>query len=107
MGYNIYSLRGGEGGSYGRRSSETKEFYEAMEMTKEGMKMAKKGFEMVCELAEEMADQFGERRGGYGSREGYGSRGGYGNRGGYGRRDDEEYEDFSERRMRDGRGRFM
>lgn len=87
MGYNIYSLRE-------RGGSDVTEF-------KKAAKMAKEGIEMMCELAEEMADQFGERRGG-----GYGSREGYGSRGGYGRRDD-EYEEFSERRMRDSRGRYM
>lgn len=98
MGYAVYNLRGG----YGRKSSETREFYEAMDMAKEGL-------ERVCELAEEMVDQYGERRGGsYGrrGRGGYGSRGGYGNR--YGERDDmEDMEDYGERQRRDSRGRFM
>lgn len=98
MGYKVFSLRGG---GYGRKSSETREFYEAMEMAKEGL-------ERVCELAEEMADQYGERGGGgsYGGRErgGYGSRerGGYGNR--YGEREEwDEMEEYGERRRRGGR----
>lgn len=81
MGYRIISMRGG---SYGRRSHETDEFYEAMEMAKEGL-------ERVCELAEEMREQ-------------------YGGRGGYGRRDHEMWDDgreYSERRRRDSRGRYM
>ena len=96
MGYNVYSLR--SGGSYGQKSG-VAEFERAA-------KMAKEGIEMMCEIAEEMADQFGERRGGYGNREGYGNRDGYGmrgdygNRGGYGRRDDEMMDGYGERRYR-------
>ena len=60
---------------------------------KKAAKMAKEGIEMMCELADEMAEQYGERRGSYGSRDGYG------------RRDD--YEEWGERRMRDSRGRYM
>lgn len=96
MAYAIYNLRGGD---YGRRSSSSHEFEEAMDMAKEGL-------ERVCELAEEMREQYGERRS-YGS---YGSRGGYGRRGDYGRRDDEIWDDdemYRERRRRDSRGRYM
>ena len=92
MSYRVISMRGGDG--YGRKSSDTKEFYEAMDMAKEGL-------ERVCELAEEMADQYGERGGSYGDR------GGYGRRGGYGERDMwEDDQMWNERRMRDSRGRF-
>jgi hypothetical protein len=86
-----------------------REFEDAMDMAKEGM-------ERICELAEEMADLYGERRGGsygswpsYGSRGGYGMRGGYGGRGGYGEREEMDYDDMmmGERRRRDSRGRFM
>lgn len=93
MGYNVYSLRSG---NYGRKSSDSREFEEAMEMAKEGM-------ERICELAEEMREQYGERRS-------YGSRGGYGRRGDYGRRDDEMWDDddmYGERRRRDSRGRYI
>ena len=89
MGYQIYSLRGG---GYGQKSSDSREFYEAMDMAKEGL-------ERVCELAEEMADQYGERRGSYGSRGRYGSR--------YGERDEWEMGDYGERRRRDSRGCYM
>lgn len=78
MGYNVYSLRSG----YGRKSSETREFYEAMDMAKEGL-------EKVCELAEEMASQYG-RRGSYGSREQW----------------DDMDEMYGERRRRDSMGRY-
>lgn len=79
-------------GGYGQKSAESKEFYEAMDMAKEGM-------ERICELAEEMMDQYGERRGGYGRR----GRGGYGNR-----EDWEEMDEmYGERRRRDSRGRYM
>lgn len=102
MGYNVYNLR--SGGSYGRKSSDMREFEEAMDMAKEGM-------ERICELAEEMAEQYGERRGSSGNRGGYGMRGGYGSRGGYGNREewDDEDEDMMmrERRRRDRMGRFM
>lgn len=80
MSYRVYNLRSGY--SYGRKSSDMREFEDAMDMAKEGL-------ERVCELAEEMADQ-------------------YGGRGGYGRRH-EDWEDddmYGERRMRDSRGRY-
>lgn len=87
MSYRIISMRGG----YGQKSSGSKEFYEAMDMAKEGM-------ERICELAEEMMEQYGERRGGYGSR----GRGGYGNR-----EDWEEMDEmYGERRRRDSMGRY-
>lgn len=93
MGYAIYNLRGG----YGRRSSDTREFEEAMDMAKEGL-------ERVYELAEEMREEYGERRGSYGSR------GGYGMRGDYGRRDHDMWDEddmYGMRRRRDSRGRYI
>lgn len=98
MGYNVYSLRSG---NYGRKSG-SMEFEEAAQMVEEGL-------ECMRELAEEMKEQYGERRGGsYGSRGGYGmrGRGGYGNR--YGERDDWDDDDmYGERRRRDSRGRYI
>lgn len=96
MGYAVYNLRGG---NYGRKSGEM-EFEEAAQMVEEGL-------ECMRELAEEMKDQYGERR--YGMRGGYGNRGGYGGRGGYGDREDwDDMEDmYGMRRRRDSRGRFM
>lgn len=86
MAYRVISMRDGR---YGRKSSDTQEFYEAMEMAKEGL-------ERVCELAEDMADQ-------------YGGRGSYGIRGRYGDREmwDEMDGDWNERRRRDSRGRYI
>jgi hypothetical protein len=80
MGYAIYNLRDDR---YGRKSSDTKEFYEAMDMAKEGL-------ERVCELAEEMIHE-------------------YGGRGSYGRREEWDDDDmrYGERRRRDSRGRYM
>jgi hypothetical protein len=70
------------GDRYNGRSSETDEFYEAMDMAKEGL-------ERVCELAEEMREQ-------------------YGGRGSYGRRhEDWEDDGYGERRRRDSRGRYL
>lgn len=86
MSYRVISMRDGR---YGRKS-DSDEFYEAMEMAKEGL-------ERVCELAEEMREQYGER-GNYGDR--------YGMRSNYGRRDWDEDDMMNERRMRDSRGRF-
>lgn len=80
MSYRVISMRGG---NYGRKS-DSDEFYEAMDMAKEGL-------ERVCELAEGMREQYGER---------------YGMRGSYGRRDWEDDDMMNERRMRDSRGRF-
>lgn len=74
-------------------SSDSREFEEAMDMAKEGL-------ERVYELAEEMREQYGERR----------SYGSYGSRGGYGRRDDEMWDDddmYAMRRRRDSRGRYI
>lgn len=90
MGYAVYNLRGG---NYGRKSGEM-EFEEAAQMVEEGL-------ECMRELAEDMKEQYGMRRGGS-----YGSRGGYGMRGDYGRRDWEDDDMMNERRMRDSRGRF-
>ena len=94
MGYRVYD--------FSNKHSESAEFEEAMEMTKEGMRMAKEGFEIICELSQEMRDQYGERRmgGSYSSRSSYGNRGSYGERG---------WEDdmYGERRRRDSRGRYM
>jgi len=82
MSYRVISMRDGH---YGRKSSDAHEFYEAMDMAKEGM-------ERICELAEEMMDQYG-----------YGER--------YNRRDHEMWPDdmppYGERRRRDSRGRYM
>lgn len=89
MSYRVISMRGG---NYGRKSGEM-EFEEAAQMVEEGL-------ECMRELAEEMKEQYGERRGSYGSR------GGYGMRGDYGRRDWEDVDMMNERRMRDSRGRF-
>jgi len=78
MSYRVISMRGG---NYGRKSN-SDEFYEAMDMAKEGL-------ERVCELAEEMREQ-------------------YGGRGGYGRREHEDWDDdgYGERRRRDSMGRY-
>lgn len=81
MSYRVISMRGGR---YGRKS-DSDEFYEAMEMAKEGL-------DRVCELAEEMREQYGER---------------YGMRGSYGRRDWEDDDMMNERRRRDSRGRYI
>lgn len=89
MGYAVYNLRGG---NYGRKSGEM-EFEEAAQMVEEGL-------ECMRELAEEMKEQYGERRGSYGSR------GGYGMRGSYGRRDWEDDDMYGERRRRDSMGRY-
>ena len=77
----------------------------------DGLKMAKHGLAEAYGIWEDMKEQFSERRGGYSERESYGerytSRGNYGERGGYYRRDDHDWDDMSERRYRDSRGRYM
>ena len=70
----------------------------------EGLKMAKHGLAEAFGIWEDMKEQFSERSS-YGER--YNSRGGYGERGGYYRRDDRDWDDMSERRYRDSRGRYM
>lgn len=91
MSYRVISMRGG---NYGRKSGEM-EFEEAAQMVEEGL-------ECMRELAEDMKEQYGMRRGGS-----YGSRGGYGMREDYGRRDWDDDDMYGERRRRDSRGRFM
>ena len=67
---------------------------------KKALKMAKEGIEMICELSDDMEDQYGER----GDYSRYRMRG-YGERRYY-RRDD-DWDDMNERRYRDSRGRYM
>jgi len=64
---------------------------------KRALKMAKEGIEMLCDLTEDMEEQ-------YSARDGYGERSRY--RGGYSRRDEMDDMEMSERRYRDGRGRY-
>lgn len=64
---------------------------------KAALKKAKSAIEEICELSEEMEDEFSERGG-------YGERGGYRMRGGYSRRED--WDGMDERRGRDSMGRF-
>ena len=61
---------------------------------KEAAMMAKRGLEMMRELAEEMEERYSESGGSYGQRDGYGERGEYGER------------DYYERRIY-SRGRYM
>lgn len=77
MGYRVYS--------FGRRSAEMSEFDEAMHMAKEGLAR-------VCDLAEEMRSQYGERHHDYPV---------------YGEREVWEDPMMHERRRRDYRGRYM
>lgn len=91
MSYRVISMRGG---NYGRKSEDI-EFEEAAQMVEEGL-------ECMRELAEDMKEQYGMRRGSYGSRGGYGMRGRYGDREMWDEMDDM----MNERRMRDSRGRF-
>lgn len=58
---------------------------------KAALKKAKMAIEEICELSEEMEDEFSER-------------GGYRMRGGYSRRD--EFDGMDERRGRDSMGRY-
>jgi len=67
---------------------------------KKAVKMAKEAIETICELTEEMEDEFGY------SERGYGERSASHMRGGYSRRDDWDGS-YEERRGRDSRGRYM
>lgn len=64
----------------------------------EGLKMAKHGLAEAFGIWEDMKEQFSERSS-------YGER--YNSRGNYYRRDDHDWDDMSERRYRDSRGRYM
>lgn len=63
---------------------------------KKAVKMAKQAIDTICDLTEDMEEQYGER--------GYGERGSARMRGHY-RRDD--WDEMDERRGRDSRGRYM
>ena len=58
---------------------------------KKALKSAKAAIEEICDLSDQMEEQYSER-------------GGYHMRGGYERRD---WDGMEERRSRDGRGRYM
>ena len=80
-----------------------------MRMAMEGAEKAWKGVKTMCDISDEMEEQYSERR--YDSYGSYGSRGyDYDNRN-YNMRDDGEWnrrdDEWMERRMRDARGRFM
>lgn len=60
---------------------------------KKAVKMAKEAIETICELTDEMEEQYGERRG-------YRMRGGSSYR-------SEDWDGMEERRGRDSRGRYM
>lgn len=64
---------------------------------KAALKKAKSAIEEICELSEEMEEQYSERGG-------YGERSGYRMRDGYSRRD--EWDGMDERRGRDSMGRY-
>ena len=68
---------------------------------KKALKMAKEGIETICELSEDMEDEYSER-GDYGER--YSSRGDYRSRNYY--RRDHDWDDMEERRYRDSMGRY-
>ena len=63
---------------------------------KKALKMAKEGIDTICELSDDMEDEYSER-GDYGDR--YHSRHYY--------RRDHDWDDMEERRYRDSRGRYM
>lgn len=64
---------------------------------KKALKMAKEGIETICELSDDMEDEYSER-GGYGER--------YGNRSRDYYRRDHDWDDMEERRYRDSMGRY-
>lgn len=63
---------------------------------KKAVKMAKEAIDTICDLTEDMEEQFS-------SRDGWSERGRY--RGNYSKRNDEDMEMY-ERRSRDSRGRY-
>ena len=64
---------------------------------KSALKKAKSAIEEICELSDEMEEQYSERS--------YGERGGYRMRNSYSHRED--WDGMDERRSRDSRGRYM
>lgn len=95
-----------------RGGDEVGEYKEALMMAKKSAKKMMEAMETLCDLTEEMEDEYGygERR--YSERYnnrgdyGYSQRGGYSQRDGYYRRDD-DWDSMQERRSRDSRGRYM
>lgn len=69
---------------------------------KKAVKMAKEAIETICELTEDMEEEYGER--GYGERDGYDERRGGARMRGYYRHDD--WDGMDERRGRDSMGRY-
>ena len=67
---------------------------------KKALKMAKTAIDEICELSDEMEEEFGGQ-----AEERYGHRDGYARRGGAYRRED--WDALDERRSRDSRGRYM
>lgn len=61
---------------------------------KKAVKMAKEAIDTICELSEDMEEQYGERRGSYRMRGGSSYRSG-------------DWDEMDERRGRDSRGRYM
>lgn len=75
---------------------------------KKAVKALKYASETICDLTEDMEDEYGFDNRSYSER--YGNRDHYGERGGYYPRDMYRREDMyemDERRMRDSRGRYM
>ena len=62
---------------------------------RKALRMAKEGIDTICELSDEMEDEYSER-GDYGDRYGYRS---------YSRRD-HDWDGMEERRYRDSKGRY-
>ena len=73
------------------------------DMIVEGAEKAWKGVKTMCEISDEMEEQYSERRNDRMDERNYNRRSDYRHDGDWNERDDE----WMERRMRDSRGRFM
>ena len=89
--------------SFKSSDGSVREYKSALKEAKKSLERAHDAVETICELSDEMEDEYSER-GDYGR---YSRRWNYGERGGYYRRDDRDWDDeMHERRYRDSMGRY-
>jgi len=84
----IFNFKSGDGG-------DVREYKSALKEAKRSLERATEAVDTICELSDEMEDEYSER----------GDYGRYSNRGYY-RRDDRDWDEMHERRYRDSMGRY-
>ena len=82
--------------SFKSGGDEVREYKAALKEAKKSLERAHEAIETICELSDEMEDEYSER----------GDYGRYSRRGDYYRRDERDWDDMHERRYRDSMGRY-